>query len=181
GGGPRARAASPARGSAVSFQNSGGRYPPLPPPTTSAIAPAVAIGPHSEPSVCSNTPLCAPSASMSRTWSAASGGPSVSTVTVPPIRSVIWTASSTAHSSCGLTVKPDMVTSTSSPSGVTAIAPPTIGTRFTQTQISTPSAPDPVVGRVEQRCRPGHGDRDRVLLAEVLDRELGALDRLLGG
>ena len=74
---------------------------------------------------------------MSRSWPAASGGPRVSTVTEPPSRSVICTASSTAHSSCGLTVKPDIVVSTSSPSGVTMIAPPTIGTRLTQTQIST--------------------------------------------
>src|SRR5690242_15015322 len=114
---------------------------------------------------------------MSRSCPADSGGPSVSTVTEPPSRSVICTASSTAHSSCGLTVKPDIDTSMSMPSGSTMIAPPTIGTRLTQTQIST-SAPDPVVGRVEQRRRAGHGDGDRVPLAEVLDRERPALDGL---
>ena len=73
---------------------------------------------------------------MSRSWSAASGGPSVSTETVPPSRSVICTASSTAHSSCGLIVNPDIRVSTSCPSAVTTILPPTIGTRLTQTAIS---------------------------------------------
>jgi hypothetical protein len=73
---------------------------------------------------------------MSRSWSAAAGGPRVSTVTLPPWRSISRTASSTAHSSCGLTVNPDMRVSTSCPSAVTTIFPPTIGTRLTQTRIS---------------------------------------------
>ena len=73
---------------------------------------------------------------MSRSWSAASGGPSVSTVTVPPSRSASWTPSSTAHSSCGLTVNPDIRVSTSCPSELTMTLPPTIGTRLTQTRIS---------------------------------------------
>jgi len=53
---------------------------------------------------------------------------------------MIWTASSTAHSSCGLTVNPDIAVSMSSPSGVSLIVPPTMGTRLTQTQISIVSA-----------------------------------------
>ncbi len=56
---------------------------------------------------------------------------------MPPSRSVIWTASSTAHSSCGLIANPDIRVSTSCPSGVTTMRPPTWGTRFTQTAIST--------------------------------------------
>ena len=98
----------------------------------SAIAAAVAIAPHSRPSVSSSTARDAPSASMSRSCSAASAGPSVSTVAVPPVRSAICTASSTAHSSCGLTVNPDMRVSTSWPSDVSTTRPPTIGTRLTQ-------------------------------------------------
>ena len=81
------------------------------------MARAVAIGPHSRPSVSSSTARDAPSASMSRSWSAASAGPRVSTVTPPPYRSVSRTASSTAHSSCGLTVNPDMRVSSSWPFG----------------------------------------------------------------
>ena len=105
------------------------------------MASAVATGPHSAPSVCSKIARFAPSASMSRNWSAACGGPRVSTVTEPPSRSTICTASSTPHSSCGLTVKPVIAVSTSCSSGVTTIVPPTIGTRFTQTQISTAHLP----------------------------------------
>ena len=47
-----------------------------------------------------------PTAIASRSWSVASSGPSVRTVLDPPCASTIRTASSTAHSSCGLTVKP---------------------------------------------------------------------------
>ncbi len=47
-----------------------------------------------------------PIAIASRSWSVASSGPSVRTVLVPPFASMSRTASSTAHSSCGLTVKP---------------------------------------------------------------------------
>src|SRR6202035_37690 len=48
------------------------------------MASAVAIGPHSLPSVSSSTARLAPRASASRSWSAASGGPRVSTETVAP-------------------------------------------------------------------------------------------------
>ena len=77
---------------------------------------------------------------MSRSCSAASGGPRVSTVALPPCCSTRRTASSTAHSSCGLTVNPDIRVSTSCSSAVTTILPPTIGTRLTQTRISTVSS-----------------------------------------
>src|ERR1022692_1190885 len=85
---------------------------------------------------------------------------------------MIWIASSTAHSSCGLIVNPDIAVSRSSPSGVSLIVPPTMGTRLTQTQIFIGLAPDPLVRRVEQRRRPGDRDRDWILLAEVLDSQL---------
>src|SRR5262249_585732 len=117
--------------------------------------------------------------SISRSWPAASGGPSVRTVTEPPDRSVICTASSTAHSSCGLTANPDIRVSTSWPSAVTTTLPPTIGTRFTQTRTSMRLAPDPLVGRVEQRRSAGNRDRCRVLLAHVLHRERRPGDGLL--
>ena len=67
----------------------------------------------------------------------------MSTATLPPCRSTRRTASSTAHSSCGLTVNPDIRVSTSWPSAVTTILPPTIGTRLTQTAISTIVPPAP--------------------------------------
>ena len=101
------------------------------------MAAAVAIGPNSRPSVSSSTARPAPSARAPRSCSIAASGPRVSTDTVPPARSVICTASSTAHSSCGLMENPDIRVSTSCPSGVTAILPPTVGTRLTQTSIST--------------------------------------------
>ncbi len=41
-----------------------------------------------------------------------------------------------AHSSCGLIENPDIRVSTSCPSGVTVILPPTVGIRLTQTSIS---------------------------------------------
>src|SRR6202043_122587 len=132
------------------------------------MAAAVAIGPNSRPSVSSSTARCAPR---------------VSTDVVPPRRSVICTASSTAHSSCGLIENPDARVSTSCPSGVTAILPPTVGTRLTQTSISMTRllATDPLVGRVEQRGGAGPRDRHRVLLAHVLHQQRVALDGLLGG
>ena len=101
------------------------------------MAAAVAAGPNSRPSVSSSTARLAPRAMASRSCSTAASGPRVSTETPPPRRSVICTASSTAHSSCGLIENPDIRVSTSCPSGVTAIVPPTVGTRLTQTRIST--------------------------------------------
>ena len=100
------------------------------------MAAAVAMGPNSRPSVSSSTARPAPSARAPRSCSIATSGPRVSTDTEPPARSVICTASSTAHSSCGLMENPDIRVSTSCPSGVTAILPPTVGTRLTQTRIS---------------------------------------------
>src|SRR5487761_1399308 len=69
---------------------------------------------------------------------------------------------------------PDIRVSTCCPSGVTTILPPTWGTRFTHTQISMWSPPDPLARRVEQRGGAGPRHRDRVLLAEVLHGQLGA-------
>ena len=68
-------------------------------------------------------------------------GPHAGDHSLPPSRSVICTASSTAHSSCGLIENPDARVSTSCPSGVTAILPPTVGTRLTQTSISMTKRP----------------------------------------
>src|SRR5260370_1210979 len=103
------------------------------------MAAAVAIGPNSRPSVSSSTARWAPSASAPRSCSIAAAGPRVSTQTEPPCRSVIRTASSTAHSSCGLIENPDARVAASCPSGVTAILPPTVGTRLMQTRISMAS------------------------------------------
>ena len=105
------------------------------------MAAAVAIGPNSRPSVSSSTARPAPRARAPRSCSIAASGPRVSTDTEPPARSVICTASSTAHSSCGLMENPDARVSTSCPSGVTAILPPTVGTRLTQTRISMAESP----------------------------------------
>ncbi len=141
-------------------------------PTASAIAAAVATGPHSRPSVSSSTPRCAPSASMSRSCVGGLGRPE---------RQHRDRAASPLGDLHGLLDRallvradrePDIRVSTSWPSAVTTTLPPTIGTRLTQTRMSTARlAPDPLVRRVEQRRRAGHRDRDRILLAEVLDRQ----------
>ena len=78
-----------------------------------------------------------PSAIASRSCSSASAGPSVSTSTSPPCCSTRRTASSTAHSSCGLIVKPRWRVSIACSSGVRTIRPPVIGTRLTQTRTFT--------------------------------------------
>ena len=75
-----------------------------PEPSSEAMAAttaeAVPCGSHSSLlSLTSNKPRSAPTASMSRTCSSASGGPSVRTVTEPPCASTSRTASSTPHSS----------------------------------------------------------------------------------
>src|SRR5919198_5401407 len=56
--------------------------------------------------------------------------------------------------------------------------PPVAGTRFTQTRTFIASGSDPLARRVEQRRGADRRHRDRVALAEVLDRELRAEDRL---
>ena len=70
------------------------------------MAAAVSTADHSPPSVSSRIAPSMPTAIASRSWSVASSGPRVRTVLDPPCASTIRTASSTAHSSCGLTVKP---------------------------------------------------------------------------
>ena len=57
-------------------------------------------------------------------------------MTEPPNRSTSRTASSTAHSSCGLIVNPDVLVSMARLSAVSVSTPPTVGTRLTQTRIS---------------------------------------------
>ncbi len=112
-----------------------------PPAATACSAAAVAIGPTSTPgSVSISTAPDAPSARQARNCSSATAGPSVATVTDPPNRSTSRTASSTAHSSCGLIVKPDVFVSIARRSAVSVIAPPTVGTRLTQTRISITAA-----------------------------------------
>ena len=91
---------------------------------------------------------------------------------LPPCASTIRTASSTAHSSCGLTVKPRWRVSIAEPSAVRTIRPPVAGTRLTQTRMFT--SPDAGVLGIEQRRRAGDRDGHRVALAEVLDEELRA-------
>src|SRR2546421_6529017 len=68
------------------------------------------------------------------------------------------------------------------PSGVSVIWPAVAGTRLTQTRTFIEpgfSAPHARVLRVEERRRAYDRDGRRVLLAEVLNRELGAGLRLL--
>src|SRR5438128_7364535 len=68
------------------------------------------------------------------------------------------------------------------PSGVSVIWPAVAGTRLMQTRTfmgGLASAPHAGVLRVEERRRSGDGDRGRVRLAEIFDRQLGAGLRLL--
>src|SRR5262249_49239365 len=153
----------------------------------STIASAVAAGLHSVPSVASSIAFSMPIAIASRSWSAASSGPSVRTVVVPPPASTIRTASSTAHSSWGLTVNARNFVSIARSSGVNVIFPAVAGTRLTQTRMfignASPrsgSSAHPGVRRVEERGRADDVDRHRVALAEVLDLEPVARDRLVG-
>ena len=78
-----------------------------------------------------------PIAIASRSCSAAASGPSVRTVELPPCASTMRTASSTAHSSCGLTVNPRYRVSISCSSAVRVTRPPVAGTRLTQTRTFT--------------------------------------------
>src|ERR1700704_731248 len=66
------------------------------------------------------------------------------------------------------------------PSGVKVIWPAVAATRLTQTRtfIAPTSAAHAGVLRVEQRRGAHNGDRRRVLLAEILDHQLGAGLRL---
>ena len=107
--------------------------------STSAIASeravAVRCGSQSTSSMGISTKWWAPTLAAYRSCSSASVGPRVMTVTSPPWVSVSWTASSTAHSSCGLVVKPRWAASTAWPSTVTLMRAPGAGTRLTQTRI----------------------------------------------
>ena len=138
----------------------------------STIACAVACGSHSSPSVTRWTARSMPSAIMSRSCSSASGGPSVSTVDEPPCCSISRTASSTPHSSCGLTVKPRWRVEIARSSSVSTIFPPVRGTRLTQTRTFIGSGADAGVLGIEHRRRVVRDDRNRIALAHVLDREL---------
>ena len=102
-----------------------------------ATAADVACASQSSPCVSSRIPRSAPIAMQSRSCSSASAGPSVRTTTSPVCASTIRTASSTAHSSCGETVKPRCFVSSACASSVSTIFPPVIGTRLTQTRILT--------------------------------------------
>src|SRR4051794_2153933 len=144
----------------------------------SAIAAAVSIGDHSDPSVSSRMALSTPIAIASRSWSIASSEPSVRTVLVPPFDSTIRTASSTAHSSCGLTVNPRNFVSIACSSAVRLILPAVAGTRLTQTRTRMSGLHTAVVG-VEKRRRADDGDRHRIALPEILDLDLRAFDRVL--
>src|SRR5262249_15348692 len=128
---------------------------------------------------------CTPTATAARSWSTDASGPSVSTVAEPPFASTSRTASSTAHSSWGLTVKPRYRVSISRSPSTRRMRPAVAGTRLTQTRTFmgcvAASSPDPAVLRIEQRPAPGDGDRDGVPIAEVLDQERLALAGQLGG
>src|SRR2546430_1644717 len=150
------------------------------------MAPAVAPGSHSRPSVSSSTARSTPMAMASRSCSRAGSGPSVSTAVDPPCASISRTAASTAHSSCGLTVKPRKRVSISCWSAVSEILPPVTGTRFTQTRmfIRSASALHAGVLRIEQGRAPHYGDRHWIAIPEVLHRqgspELGLFGRQIG-
>ena len=75
-----------------------------------------------------------PTASDVRSCSTASASPRVSTVASPPSAAVTCAASSTAHSSCALIVKPAKRPSTDWLSSVSTTSLVESGTRFTQTE-----------------------------------------------
>src|SRR5690348_13793968 len=155
--------------------------------TTAAISRATSAGPSRAGSASTCTAAPQPRASALRSWSTASGGPTVSTVTRPPVASASRIASSTAHSSCGLTVKPTCRPSTACASSVSRIWLEESGTRLMQTStcrpapgVSVTSRPlDALVARVEQRGGVGGADRHGVQLLHVGDREPVAHDRLV--
>ncbi len=102
------------------------------------IAAAVSSGSRSLMGAATRTAWSAPIDIAYRNCSSASAGPTVSTPALPPVRSAIRTASSTAHSSCGPIVKPRWRVSISVASSVSRISAPTAGTRLTHTRTSIP-------------------------------------------
>src|SRR6267142_4640098 len=123
-----------------------------------------------------------PSAMASRSCSAASGGPRVSTTDSPWFASIKRTASSTPHSSCGLIVNPRCFVSSDISPGARTILPPVNGTLLTQTRTFTTSdsSLDSEVVRIKDRCGAGHRHRDRVALAHVFDGQGCAGNGMLG-
>ena len=102
--------------------------------TTAAISRATSAGPKPTRSASISTAAVQPTPSAVRSCSTASSGPRVSTVAVPPPASAIFTASSTAQLSCGLTVNPTNRASTDCASAVSSTSPDESGTRFTHTR-----------------------------------------------
>ena len=80
-----------------------------------------------------------PTARAERSCSTASASPRVITAALPPVAAATWTASSTAHSSWVLTVKPAYRPSTDWASSVRTTSPDESTTRFTQTSTSVMS------------------------------------------
>ena len=123
-----------------------------------------------------------PTARASRSCSTASAGPRVSTVAAPPVASAIWIGDLDRRTPrAGWSCSPTWRAST-------ACCPRTAGPG--PERLGHPLDADQDVGhvislgsvrcRVEQRCRVGRADGDRVALLHVVDRQLGADDGLLG-
>ena len=115
-----------------------------PPASSSAVmaatsARAVACASGSGPSTATSTARSTPTETAYRSCSSASGGPRVSTVLDPPCCSTRRMASSTAHSSCGLVVKPRFFVSMPWLSGVSVMRAPGAGTRLTHARTRRPS------------------------------------------
>ena len=72
--------------------------------TTSAMAAATSAGPYDVGVRLDQAAPVQPTASASRSCSTESSEPMVKTVASPPVALAAWIGSSTAHSSCGLTV-----------------------------------------------------------------------------
>ena len=81
-------------------------------------------------------PSFAPTATAARSCSTASAGPTVSTVTVPPVAEAVPIASSTAHSSCEDMVWPSPESSMPVPVSSRVTLPAMSGTRLMQTRMS---------------------------------------------
>src|SRR6478735_539716 len=146
--------------------------------TTAAISRATSAGPKRAGSASTCVAAVQPTASADRSCSTASASPSVSTEACPPVAPATCTASSTAHSSWVLVVKPAYRPSTAWPSSVRTTSPVESTTRLMQTRTSVMSA-DPLVGRVEQTGGVDRRDGHRVELLHVRHRELVAEHGLL--
>src|SRR6478672_3979710 len=147
--------------------------------TTAAISRATSAGPNRAESASTWVAAVHPTARADRSCSTASASPRVSTLARPPVAAATWTASSTAHSSWLLIVKPAYRPSTAWASSVSTTSPDESTTRLMQTSTSAMSA-DPLVAGVEEPGGVGRAHRHRVELLHVGHRQLVADHRLVG-